>query len=387
MTLSFELKDNVLLIKLPDRIDTTNVIDFEYALKDIFANNNFNDIELDASDMSYISSVGLRSILKIKKEYENTKVINCQKDVYEIFNMTGFTEMMDISKALRVISIEGKELIGKGAYGRVYRISDDTVVKSFYKGNPISDIDRERTLARQAFLLGIPTAISYDIVKIKEECFGAVYELINADSLLKSLQKNMQNWDIYVEMYVNLLKTINSKEVNDPSIPSIKTDLLRRVNIVKELLDENHYDKLLSLVNALPESNHLVHGDCHFKNIFMVNNEPILIDMDTLCRGHQVYELAALYRTYIAYEENKPGDSLAFLGMDGELTRKLFMDTFNLLLKDHDDKDKIFDQVALLGNLFYLNHTHKKYPGEMDRISKCIDTIKSLIDRVDSLGF
>ncbi len=387
MTLSFELKDNVLSINLPERIDTTNVVDFDSALDEILTSNTCSEVILDANELGYISSVGLRSILKIKKEHQNTKVINAQKEIYEVFEMTGFTEMMDISKALRVISIEGKELIGKGAYGKVYRISDDTVVKSFYKGNPISDIDRERRLAREAFLLGVPTAISYDIVKIKEEKFGAVYELINADSLLKSLQKNMQKWDIYIEMYVNLLETINSKEEEGDLIPSIKIDLQRRVNGVKEILDEAHFNKLQSLLDSLPESNHLVHGDCHFKNIFMVNNEPILIDMDTMGKGHQVYELAALYRTYIAYEENKPGDSLEFLGMNGELTRKLFMDTFNLLLKDREDKDKIFNQVALLGNLFLLNHINRKYPEEKERIQKCLDIVNSLIEIVDRLDY
>lgn len=387
MELLHHLDNQTLTINLPERIDTSNASLFDNGVEAILANYTPESIILDAGNLTYISSVGLRCILAIKKQYNDTRISECQKDVYDIFKMTGFTEMMDISKALRVISIEGKELIGKGAYGKVYRISDDTIVKSFYKGNPISDIERERNLAREAFLLGIPTAISYDVVRIKEEKYGAVYELINADSLLKSLQKNMQKWDIYIEMYVNLLETINSKEVEGDLIPSIKIDLQRRVNGVKEILDEAHFNKLQSLLDSLPESNHLVHGDCHFKNIFMVNNEPILIDMDTMGKGHQVYELAALYRTYIAYEENKPGDSLEFLGMEGELTRKLFMNTFNLLLKDREDKDKIFNQVALLGNLFLLNHTNRKHPEEKERIQKCLDIVNSLIEKVDRLDY
>ncbi len=387
MELLHHLDNQTLTITLPERIDTSNASLFDNGVEAILANYTPESIILDAGNLTYISSVGLRCILAIKKQYNDTRISECQKDVYDIFKMTGFTEMMDISKALRVISIEGKELIGKGAYGKVYRISDDTVVKSFYKGNPISDIDRERRLARKAFLLGIPTAISYDIVKIKEEKFGAVYELINADSLLKTLQKNMQKLDIYVEMYVKLLQTINSKEVKDNSIPSIKIDLQRRVDDVKGALDEKRFAKLQSLIDTIPESNHLVHGDCHFKNIFMVNNEPIIIDMDTMGKGHPIYEVAALYRTYIAYEENKPGDSLAFLGMEGELTRKLFMDAFNLLFKDYSNKDEILEKVKLLGNLFLLNHIYRKHPEFTDRIQKSIEVINPLIDKVNDLTY
>lgn len=51
------------------------------------------------------------------KENDNTKIINCSLEVYEVFEMTGFSEMMEISKSYREISLKGCKKIGEGFYG------------------------------------------------------------------------------------------------------------------------------------------------------------------------------------------------------------------------------------------------------------------------------
>ena len=58
-------------------------------------------IILDAHKLEYISSVGLRVVLKIKKTLDNTEVINASLEVYDIFEMTGFTDILTVKKSLR----------------------------------------------------------------------------------------------------------------------------------------------------------------------------------------------------------------------------------------------------------------------------------------------
>ena len=105
-------------------------------------------------------------ILRLRKQEPELAIVNASPEVYEIFEMTGFTEMMPVSRAYRRVSVDGCEVIGQGANGKVYRLDPETIIKVYLNPNSLPDIHRERELARKAFVLGIPTAIPYDVVKV-----------------------------------------------------------------------------------------------------------------------------------------------------------------------------------------------------------------------------
>lgn len=56
---------------------------------------------MDAEKLDYISSAGLRVILRLRKNEAGLRIIHAQSSVYEILEMTGFTEMMPVEKAYR----------------------------------------------------------------------------------------------------------------------------------------------------------------------------------------------------------------------------------------------------------------------------------------------
>ena len=172
-----------LTIKLNGRIDSTNASSVEEDIMKILGENPDLPVTIDCTALDYISSAGLRVLMKTKKAVKDTKLINVAPAVYDILETTGFTELMDIHKVLKTISVKGCEVIGKGAKGTVYRIDKETIVKTFKPGSDISDIEKERKLARAAFVLGIPTAISYDVVNIEGGGYGSVYELLDASNL------------------------------------------------------------------------------------------------------------------------------------------------------------------------------------------------------------
>jgi hypothetical protein len=55
-------------------------------------------------------------------------------------------------------------VLGAGGHGKVLRLNDDTIVKLYYAGDSLEDIKREQSYAKKAFVMGIPTAIPFDIV-------------------------------------------------------------------------------------------------------------------------------------------------------------------------------------------------------------------------------
>ena len=109
------VKDERTVISLDGRIDTTNAQQVEDELLGILEAHSSEDISFDASKLEYISSAGLRVLLKIQKTRKlPTTLFNVSRDVYEIFETTGFTELLDVKKALRKVSLEGCDVIGKG---------------------------------------------------------------------------------------------------------------------------------------------------------------------------------------------------------------------------------------------------------------------------------
>ncbi|MBR6921342.1 MAG: STAS domain-containing protein, partial [Clostridia bacterium] len=132
--------ENELKISLSGRIDSNNAREAESEIMKYAEQNASLPVVVDAEGLEYISSAGLRVLLHLKKTNADLKIINVNSDVYEILEMTGFTEMMTVEKAYRVVSVEGCEEIGRGANGTIYRIDRDNVVKVYNNADALADI-------------------------------------------------------------------------------------------------------------------------------------------------------------------------------------------------------------------------------------------------------
>ncbi|MCQ2441495.1 MAG: STAS domain-containing protein, partial [Clostridia bacterium] len=123
--MEFKKVDGLLTIFLAGRIDSHNADQTGVEIDKIIAENEAESVLFDAENLEYISSAGLRVVLRIRKARPELKIINVSSEVYEIFEMTGVTEMMTIEKAYRRVSVDGCEVIGQGANGKVYRLDPD----------------------------------------------------------------------------------------------------------------------------------------------------------------------------------------------------------------------------------------------------------------------
>ena len=110
-------------------------------------------------------------------------------EVYNVFDITGFTIMTDILRKPREITLDGCEVIGRGASATMYRMDEETVVKIFDPAIGIERIERERQNAKAAFVSGLPTAIPFDTVHCSDG-YGTVYELIDAVTLSRFMLDN-----------------------------------------------------------------------------------------------------------------------------------------------------------------------------------------------------
>lgn len=387
-TLSLLFENNTLFLKLHGHIDSSNAAATETAINEAVAQYPDAAWVVDADDLSYISSAGLRILLRLKKQNSSTRIANVNAEVYEILDMTGFTEIMDVEKAYRKISVEGCEVIGQGANGKVYRLDPDTIIKVYLNPDSLPDIQRERELARKAFVLGIPTAIPYDVVRVGEG-YGSVFELLNATSFLKIVRAHPEKTDEVVQLSVDLLKKIHSTEVKPGDMPDMKEVALGWVKDLANFLPAEEYAKLTRMVQEVPARSTMLHGDYHFKNVMLQNGESLLIDMDTLCTGHPVFELASVYNAYVGFGLSDPSIIENFLGISAEATHYIWRKTLSLYF-DTDEKDVLDameDKASLMGVVRLLRRSTRRSPDNTELISFLRDKLIALINRVDSLVF
>ena len=381
-----------LRIELKGRIDSGNAADTEKEIFEKLQGHEGCSVLLDAAELSYISSAGLRVILHIRKDFPDVKIVNVNSEVYEIFDMTGFAEMMPIEKAYKTVSIDGCEVIGKGAKGTVYRVDGDTVVKVYNDPNAVEDIQHEREVARLAHVLGIPTAISYDIVKVGDS-FGSVFELLNAKSFSNILANEPEKMDWCVEEYIKMLKLIHNTIVPEGKLPDMKDTTIQWAEYTKDYLPEESGKKLLDLINAVPRTNHMVHADYHTGNLELVGDEVLIIDMDTLAVGNPVYELAAMYNAFKGFSEYDHNVVKEFQGFDYDTSCTFWHKALAKYLET-DDEEKIKeveDKARIVSYARLIRRSIRKGGLEDEKSKAEIELWKEelidLLSKVDSLCF
>ena len=390
--MKFEMKEKELTLFFEGRIDSANAPQAEEEIKAIRAGKSAENIVIDVENLEYISSAGLRVILRLRKDYADLRIVNASSEVYDILDMTGFTEMVKVEKAYRKLSVEGCEVIGRGSNGEVYRLDRDTIVKVYFNADALPDIHRERELARRALVLGIPTAIPYDVAKVGDS-YGSVFELLNAKSFGKLMLAEPENVDHYIGLYVDLLKTIHGTVVKPEDMPDMKAVAVGWAKFLKDYLPGEQFEKLVSLIEAVPDNLHMMHGDYHIKNVMMQDGEVLLIDMDTLCYGDPVFEFASIFLAYKGFAELDHSVTQNFLGISYDLADRIWNKTLQLYFGTEDEAvlSANADKAMIIGYTRLMRRTIRRigFEDETGRaiIENCRQKLGELLGRVDTLCF
>ena len=97
MTINKGLSHTTLTVSIEGRLDTTTAPELEAALKESLT--DVSELIIDMEKLEYISSAGLRVILSLQKimsKQGNMVVTGVRNEIMEIFEVTGFTDVLDI---------------------------------------------------------------------------------------------------------------------------------------------------------------------------------------------------------------------------------------------------------------------------------------------------
>ncbi len=290
------------------------------------------------------------------------------------------------------VSVDGCKLIGRGAKGDVYRYDDELVIKVFNQNNTYHDVEREIAMSRRAFILGIPTAISFGIVSVGDR-YGAMYELVDSETISSCIARAPGQVDVYAKGMADLARLIHSiTSDEDDGFPDARDRLQEYVSGGVACEDEALAEKCLKLIDGLPQTNTLIHGDFHTGNVFLQKGEPLLIDMDRVARGHPIIEISDLYYFYVVLGEDDPSVVEKFMGFSYDAARQFFHSFLRRYLRTEDENSirDVTEKASVIAYTRFIRKLRKKEAlSEKDRkqIARCVKIIAELIEKQDSLAF
>ncbi len=97
MTINKEKKDSTLTLFLEGRLDTTTAPELEAEIDSSV--DGVSELIIDLEKLAYISSAGLRVLLKAQKimsKKGSMSVRGANEDLMDIFEVTGFVDILNI---------------------------------------------------------------------------------------------------------------------------------------------------------------------------------------------------------------------------------------------------------------------------------------------------
>ena len=348
--MNHSVENEQFVINMPESISGKNSSEIEQELSAVLAGNEGYPVVLDCMNMKYISSAGLRVLLKIEQEIldgDTMTLKNVSREVYEILEMTGFVDIFHVTKKLKHMSVSGKERIVTGVNGDLYRIGHDMMVKVYHAGVTMEEVEREHTLTQKALAAGIPTPISFDYVQVGEGQYGIVYEEIQGQSLADVLQKDISRLVPLSKQLGELVRRIHAMDVHMSGLPSIKERYRTWIAQMRRKNPSYDVKKLEALVESMSESHSFVHGDINLNSVFLTDDGLLFMDMGSCGYGHPIFDLQALYASLFAIELDDPGYTTRNFGLPVKKCNHFW----KCFLLYYLGKDRIKDDVNCLDGI------------------------------------
>jgi uncharacterized protein (TIGR02172 family) len=297
MQIASQKNGTALILSLSGALDITTADALEQTLK----LDAIEHLTVDLDACHFISSVGLRVLMRAHKQLAAGNhlmvLTNVSKEVYSIFDLTGLVNMIPIKQKIREIPLEGLALISAGVCGECYHLDRERIVKLYHEGVGPETAEREKAYSKAAFIMGIPTAISYELVACGNRT-GIVYEMLEAELFSAVIRNALDNMDQHGETLARIAKSIHATPGDSSVFPNMKERFREYIPQMDFFLSAEQIAFLLGKLEEIPEADTCVHFDIHSSNIMIRNGEALVIDMGDLSLGSYLFDVALLFTIY-----------------------------------------------------------------------------------------
>lgn len=93
-----DYQNTTLTIYFEGEVNSYNSEDIEKEIEATLKGKNIETIKIDMEKLNYISSAGLRIIVRLKQKYNDTSLIKVPNEVFDILDMVGFQNIISIER-------------------------------------------------------------------------------------------------------------------------------------------------------------------------------------------------------------------------------------------------------------------------------------------------
>ena len=348
-----KLIKNTLTVYPEGRITSANAANAEKELMSLIERYGERELVIDMQDLQYISSAGLRVLLKARKyKQSNFLIQNVSDEVFDIFSVTGFSDMFQIKRKMKTYFLKKSDGLARSINGKIYEQDNDTMIKVYSSRIPLKEVERERDFSHKALVHGVPTVIPYD-VGIVGNCYGIVFEAVDTVSLAQAITREPEKLESYAEEFAFFLEDLHKIEIDGDDFPNIKERYREWMSLVGNQLSEKDKRNITVLLEGIPDKHTYVHGDIHLSNVVIHNGEMILMDMAGSAYGHPIFDLQGLYASLVAIEMERPMYCSTYFGISGKNCAK-FWNTFYPIYMGNKSKAELEKMTQLLKSYYIL---------------------------------
>lgn len=292
MEINSSFLSGILIITVKGRVDSSTAQQFQQDVNAVLNQQQDDVAELiiDFLQLEFISSMGLRVLLTLRRKYKEMRIVNCSSAVFNVFKMTGFTSIITIEEYLPQTSLDGLTPIP--GQPDLYSLSAETMIKVFPEGTTKNDVDRIVKMTKKAFVMEVPTPMTFEMKTVGEKV-GLIYE-------------NITPCDVDAKTLGTLLRELH-EHIIDPNgmLPSAVAKVREQIQRLMPYLGEDNAAKLKRMLSAMPEGSCLLHGNISLNKVALCGNEPVIMDLGDMCYGNSLIDLSHLYSSL---SEEKRGE-------------------------------------------------------------------------------
>lgn len=340
---------NYVYMILDGIIDTNSSEYFGKTVDDIHDKYPDVCIVMDFTKVEYITSAAVRRLIGFVKDNYNFELVGVRKEVNTILKLTGVDSLFNAEQETISIDTDGCKLLGKGFHSAVYKIDDDKIAKIYFDIKDIDMLINERIIAKQAFIKGVPTEISYGMCEADGKP-GLIYELVDADTLMAKFVEKPEDMEKYIEGYVNLVKEFHKYDSEGfVEVPDYKLMLRNDIKDLALYFSDEDINKMNSVLDEIPDSINLLHGDIHPGNVMVTNKGMIFIDLSDTRFGYGDLDLVYLNRTLIQFAK-LPDNHYDLTDEQAAKLWNLFFNEYykDLSIEEKAKKAKQIDTLAII---------------------------------------
>ena len=275
--------------------------------------------------------------------------MNVSDTVYDVFEVTKFTDAFKISRKMRSINLDSRESVIRSLNGAIYLYGDDNMVKVFNKDVSMDEIKKERDSARAAMIAGVPTLIPFDIVTVGDN-YGIIYESAGNTTLAETIRLDPGRLPDLARKFAAFLNEIHEIEADE--FPDIKDRYREWLNLAGDRLPENDRRNITTLLDGIPNSRRFIHGNINPSNIIVDGDELMLMDMSGAAYGHPIFDLQALYASLVEVEKDRPMYCSSVFKMSYENCKEFWQIFFDEYMKDRTEEETA--KMELLLQKYYV---------------------------------